>query len=217
MLLPAGRFAPPLAEAAALIPLYAEERQVGTLLLGRPVNGVSYTLPDVDRVLEASDRLADAIRTAEREREHLSELARLSTRPAVPGPPAGEIPVRDVEDALRNMTSLTYLGNHVLAQLRAVTARLPAHGATHLDRGRALYQVLAETIDKLGPEGKRPRDPIPREWHPYIILHDAYVEDQPNRDIMARLYISEGTFNRTRRVALRAMTRLLDEREAGME
>jgi GAF domain-containing protein len=214
MLLPGGRFAPPLAESAALIPLYAEERQVGTLLLGRPVNGVSYTLPDVDRVLEASDQLADAIRTAEREREHLAELARLSTSPAVPGPPVGEIPVRDVEDALRNMTSLTYLGNHALAHLSAVTARLPAHGATHLDRGRALYQVLAETIDKLGPEGKRPRDPIPREWYPYIILHDAYVEDQPNRDIMARLYISEGTFNRTRRVALRAMTRLLEEREA---
>ena len=47
----------------------------------------------------------------------------------------------------------------------------------------------------------------PREWHSYAILYDAYVEDVPNREIMARLYISEGTFNRLRRKALQAVSR----------
>ena len=213
MLLPAGRFSPPV-EAAALIPLYAEERQVGALLLGRPVNGVGYTLPDLDRLLEPSDRLADAIRTAQRENEHLAELARLSapTPPVLPA--AREILVREVEDALRHMTSLSYLGDHALANLRAVQVRLLVHNPTHLDRGKALYHVLAETIEQLCPEGKRPRDPVPREWYPYVILHDAYIEDLPNREIMARLYVGEGNFNRARRAGLRDLARLLQERES---
>jgi hypothetical protein len=45
-------------------------------------------------------------------------------------------------------------------------------------------------------------------------LHDAYIEDQLNRDIMSKLYISEGTFNRTRRSAIRSVTRALEEMEA---
>jgi DNA-binding CsgD family transcriptional regulator len=44
------------------------------------------------------------------------------------------------------------------------------------------------------------------------VLHDAYVEGVPNREIMARLYISEGTFNRTRRNAIRGLARLLAEK-----
>ena len=52
-------------------------------------------------------------------------------------------------------------------------------------------------------------------WQAYLILHSAYVENQPNRDIMSRLDISEGTFNRTRRSALQAVARLLEEMEAG--
>jgi hypothetical protein len=214
VLLPPGRFGPPLAEAAALIPLYANDQQAGALLLGRPQNGVSYTLADVDRLLDGSDRLAELIRQAQRERAHLAELSRLSAPAPAPAAPVTEIPVREVEDALRNLTSLPYLGEHSLAALRTVAARLPAQGATHLDRGRALHRVLSEAIDRLCPDDKRPRDPIPREWHPYIILHDAYVEDVSNRDIMARLYIGEGNFNRSRRAALRAVTRLLEEQEA---
>jgi DNA-binding CsgD family transcriptional regulator len=39
-----------------------------------------------------------------------------------------------------------------------------------------------------------------------------YVEGVQNREIMARLYISEGTFNRTRRNAIRGLARLLVEK-----
>jgi hypothetical protein len=55
-------------------------------------------------------------------------------------------------------------------------------------------------------------DAIPRAWYAYIILHDAYLEGARNRDVMARLYISEGTFNRTRRLALRGVARWMSER-----
>jgi hypothetical protein len=39
------------------------------------------------------------------------------------------------------------------------------------------------------------------------------VVDELNRDIMSRLYISEGTFNRTRRRAVRGVARALQEVE----
>jgi hypothetical protein len=45
----------------------------------------------------------------------------------------------------------------------------------------------------------------------YVILHDAYVDDIPNRDITARLYVSETQFNRLRRRAVAAVARALLE------
>jgi hypothetical protein len=64
----------------------------------------------------------------------------------------------------------------------------------------------------LKPDEKRPPEPLPREWYNYAVLHDAYVEDVPNREIMARMYVSEGTFNRSRRNALRGVARFLLEK-----
>jgi hypothetical protein len=63
------------------------------------------------------------------------------------------------------------------------------------------------------PGGDIPRDPPPREWYPYVILYDAYVNGKQNRDVMSRLYISEGTFNRTRRAAISSLARALVEME----
>jgi hypothetical protein len=79
-----------------------------------------------------------------------------------------------------------------------------------------VYSVLTEAVEKLRPVDGKPEYPIPREWHPYLILHDAYIEDKLNRDIMSRLYISEGTFNRTRRSAIRSVTRVLEEIEVAL-
>ena len=66
------------------------------------------------------------------------------------------------------------------------------------------------------PEGAPPKanQVAPREWHLYLILHDSYVLDEPNREVMSKLYISEGTFNRTRRRALRVLAKTLAEYEA---
>ncbi|HNN12486.1 MAG TPA: hypothetical protein PKL78_02940, partial [Anaerolineales bacterium] len=78
--------------------------------------------------------------------------------------------------------------------------------------GRDLHQKLLDAIELLKPAEKRPPEPLPRVWYNHAVLHDAYVEGAPNREIMARLYISEGTFNRTRRNAIRGLARLLMEK-----
>ena len=110
-----------------------------------------------------------------------------------------------------------YLGDHALTQFKLVKSRVAVDDAvTHLDLGKAAYNVLAKAIEKLRPDDTLSSHPPPREWYPYLILYDAYLEDIPNRDIMSRLYISEGTFNRTRRTALRAVTRALEEMEAAL-
>jgi len=211
-----GHFSPPLAEAALLIPLYADTEQIGALILGRPVNGISYSQADVDLLLYPSDRLADAIRDARRNAEYVTQVAQVieTSRPETVKYP-DQISVKAVEDALRHMVDYAYLGDHPLTRFKLVRSKVAANTAvTHLDLGKAAYNVLAEAIEKLRPDDTLPGDPPPREWYPYLILYNAYLEDIPNRDIMSRLYISEGTFNRTRRAALRAITRALEEMES---
>jgi hypothetical protein len=123
-------------------------------------------------------------------------------------PPAPDL-VKSVEEALRKLADVSFLGRSPLADI------LNVPGQTHLERGQALRDRLLELLKVLRPAGDRPGEPLPRAWHSYAILYDAYVEDVPNREIMARLYISEGTFNRTRRKAIRALARSIREMEVG--
>ncbi len=111
-----------------------------------------------------------------------------------------------VEEALRKYANIVALGESPLADWAQIQAE------TQLERGKKLQQILREAVEALHPGGARPVDVIPRAWYAYIIIHDAYVEGSPNRDVMARLYISEGTFNRTRRSALRGLARWLEEK-----
>jgi hypothetical protein len=179
---------------------------------------VQYSEADIELLLHPADRLADAICDARREGEHLAALAALAEaqKAAAPAEPA-QTSVKIVEDALRNLTSFAYLGEHPLAEWRLVAATLGESTPTFLDRGKAVYGVLTEAVEKLRPAGSEPGDLPPREWYPYLILRDAYFQDVPNRDIMARLYISEGTFNRTRRAALQAVARSLEEMERALQ
>jgi hypothetical protein len=211
--LPANRLAPPLEEATLLMPLYAGEIQQGVLILGPPENAVSYASSDVERLLDASDRIADLIRDAQRESQHLAQLAQMVQTP----PPGlnldGEIPARSVEEALRNLYDYAYLSDCTLAKLKRIQAAGPTSGNTHLDRGKLVYQTILDALEKLRPPGEMPREPIPRQWYPYLILYYAYLDNKPNNEIMMRLYISEGTFNRTRRTAIRSLARVLSEME----
>lgn len=120
------------------------------------------------------------------------------------------------EDGLRRLFDYSYLGEHKLAHLSMVESQLQPREApiTHLDRGKALKEVLLQALDKLRPPGSQPDLPT-LEWYPFLVLHDAYVLGEPNRDIMSRLYISESTFNRTRRRAIRALAKALLEMERG--
>jgi hypothetical protein len=116
------------------------------------------------------------------------------------GPLEGDL-VKMVEDALRNFSDFMVLGQSPLANWMGVDEE------TYIERGKQLHRILREAVDTLRPAGTRPIDPIPRSWYSYVVLHDAYLEGAPNRDVMARLYISEATFHRTRRRALRGLAR----------
>jgi hypothetical protein len=113
--------------------------------------------------------------------------------------------IEAVEAGLRNLNDYIKLGRSPLVSL------LGAEGRTHIDRGKAVQKILLDTLEKLRPAGQPPPEPLPREWHSYVILHDAYVNDVPDRDIMGKLYVSEGTFYRARRKALHGVSKALLE------
>lgn len=213
-----GEQLPLSTDVSLLVPLYADGKQLGALLLGRPKNAMRYSNTDVDRLLYPCDRLAEVIKSMTREAEQIAHITSFVESEAMKK--RVDIPlidVREVEDALRNLSDYSYLGHSRLADLDLISLSTSEDLVTHIDRGKALRKLISDTIDKLKPSDEAPGEIPPREWHPYIILHDAYVMDTPNRDIMSKLYISEGTFNRTRRSAVRAVTRAISEMEGALE
>jgi len=206
-----GQFPAPLDEAALLVPLYGESSQLGALLLGRPTNGIRYRDDEVERIIGLADRIGDAIHLAQRQSLYIRQIAQLA-----PVEQHAMVSVEAVEMALRNLHDYTFLGDTMLGELSLVRTRLAQGPSTTLDRGKAVHEVLLEAINKLRPVTAIQRDPPPREWYPYLILRDAYLEEKSNRDIMLELYISEGTFNRTRRAAVRSLARTLGEIEAAL-
>ncbi|PWB69468.1 MAG: hypothetical protein C3F07_19720 [Anaerolineales bacterium] len=209
-----GQLDPPLEDAALLIPLYDGGGQIGVLILGQPDNGLRYSQHDIDNLLELSDQVSNVLHVIQHETEFLSRLSELAqTQQPTLDTGIELIPTRAVEDALRNMHDYSYLGDSPLANLEQVKHQLSAGALTHLDLGREVHNLLLTALEKLRPAGDTPKEPIPREWFAYIILHDAYAKETQNRDIMSRLYISEGTFNRTRRAAIRSLAKALAEME----
>jgi hypothetical protein len=116
--------------------------------------------------------------------------------------------IRMVEEALRHLPDAITLGQSALA------GKMPIRAESHIERGKRLQEILTVSIESRKPAEKRPPEPLPRVWYNHAVLYDAYVEGVPNREIMARLYISEGTFNRTRRNAIRGLARLLHEKSS---
>jgi hypothetical protein len=116
--------------------------------------------------------------------------------------------IKTVEEALRHLTDTVALGQSALAE------KMSFKGESHIERGKQLQELLTGSIEAFKPGEKRPPEPLPRVWYNHAVLYDAYVEGVPNREIMSRLYISEGTFNRTRRNAIRGLARMLIEKNA---
>ncbi len=206
-----GTLPAPFEEAVLLIPLYQEIEQFEVLVLGRPENGLRFAEEDIEQIINPVDMIAEAVlynRLRTRQIARATELARVKS-------PGGEglIPVEVMENALRNLYDYASLANSPLADLVLVQSRLAHRSVTHLERGKAVYEVTLDAIHKLSPGSEMPRDLPAREWYPYLILKDAYIDGIPNRDIMMKLYISEGTFNRTRRAAIRSVARALGEME----
>jgi len=107
--------------------------------------------------------------------------------------------IKLVEDSLRKHSDSVALGQSPLADYLSLSCD------SRIARGKLLQQLLHDGIQSLRPTGIRPTGVVPRAWYNYIVLHDAYVIGVRNRDVMAKLYISEGTFNRTRRIAVRGV------------
>jgi hypothetical protein len=113
--------------------------------------------------------------------------------------------VKNVEEGLRHLSDYSTLGKSPLVSAFAIQAK------SHIECGKLVQSRLTEIIEKLRPAGELPDEPLPREWYAYTILHDAYVENRMAREIMSKLFISEGTYYRLRRNALRGITRAMLE------
>lgn len=213
-----GHFPPPLTEATLLVPLYTDNVQLGALLLGRPANSLVYSQDDLDLFLSTSDQLAAAVQERKRDKEFHQQVAQLVEH--YPPPPPAQPPIVSVEvleKALRNLHDYAYLGACPLAELKLVTVSMPGDAVTHIERGKAVHSLILQVLNKLRPAANDPVHPPSREWYPYLILHNAYLIGLSNSEIMARLYISEGTFNRTRRAAIRSTALALSEMETAVK
>ena len=208
-----GQLPAPLTEAALLVPLYAESKQVRALVLGHQPNGIRYAAEDMDRLLYPTDQIAEVLFLHSQNSERLRKVEEIVDAAPDPSDIKRSLSVEAVDFALRNIFDYTFLADSPLAELDIVRRRLAGEKKTYVERGKAVQAVVLEALEKLRPSLEVPPEPAPREWYPYIILHDAYVSEIQNRDIMSKLYISEGTFNRTRRIAITSLARVLAEME----
>lgn len=233
--------APGLEDMALLVPLCVGDVQIGALVLGSKESGRSYSEEDLILLDDVADQLAAVIQASQRQEDNARiinkmvmdfrdreralqhQVQQMLTEREERAPPLLEgIAEKDfvswVEDALRRLHDFPYLGEHALAQLQVVNWHLQGREEaflTHIDRGKALSEVLLQALHKLRPKGAEPKPHTvpPREWHQFITLHDSYVLGELNRNIMSKLYISEGTFHRTRRRAVRGVAKALQEME----
>jgi hypothetical protein len=204
-----------------LAPAFEEQVQVAVIGLHKPKAKLAYSAGDLALLDEVADRVGTIISMgnltagrANQIRQLVAESDASATElnsfademiTTIANRPDVEF-IKIVEHCLRHFSDFIVLGQSPLIDWTGIQA------GSHIERGKELQKILAESIEYFRPPGKRPPEPLPREWYSYAVLHDAYIEGVPNREVMGRLYISEGTFNRTRRSALRSLARLLMEK-----
>ena len=187
-----------LTDIAWVAPAFDSNGQILAIGINHPLTKLHYTSDDLDLLAEVADRVGILVSTTNTVKNSRIMVKTIQTNP-------NPDMVKMVEEALRNLHDYITLGQLPLAEWANTS------GDSHIERGKNLQNYLVDAIALLRPPGQRPGEPLPRVWYNYVVLHDAYIDDVPNREIMARLYISEGTFNRTRRNALRGLSRLLLE------
>ncbi len=203
-----------------IAPSFEGQTQVAVIGIGKPKGRIDYSSGNLDLLAEIADLAGTLISlnavSPQRETQIRQLVTQSQTDDAELNSIAGDIMdtlavnpdaefIKIVEEGLRHVSDVITLGQSVLAD------KLEIKGESHIERGKKLQQIIFDSIESLKPAEKRPSEPLPRIWYNHAVLHDAYVEGVLNREIMARLYISEGTFNRTRRNALRGLARLLIE------
>jgi len=205
-----------------IAPAFEGQTQVAVIGLSQPKSKIDYSAGDLDLLAEVADQVGTIISvsnlTAGRANQIRQLVAESQSEANELNSIAGEMIaaisvnsdlefVKTVEEGLRHLSDYITLGQSTLARDMNITAE------SQIEGGKQLHKLLIDSIESLRPAEKRPPEPLPRVWYSYSVLHDAYVEGVPNREIMARLYISEGTFNRTRRNALRGLARMLIEKK----
>jgi len=200
----------------------AFEGHIPIALIGIGVSNtkLEYSTGDRDLLAEFADQVGIVVSIANlqpRTEEHIRQIVEESQTQAMEMQSAagGMIEnlasnpdtefIRMVEDCLRHYQDFIRLGQSPLADW------MELEGEHHTERGRQLQKLLRQAIEALRPAGPRPEELLGKSWYSYVVIHDAYMNGITNRAIMARLFISEGTFNRTRRNALRSVARWLVE------
>jgi hypothetical protein len=98
---------------------------------------------------------------------------------------------------------------HSLGAARARAAAAAPPGMTPLAQAKLVRELLTAAV-----EGLKPADRSAPAALQYLILREEYILDLPNKQIIARHGISEGTFHRQRREAIAVLARELRQQEA---
>lgn len=216
----ASRSAGQLLNIAWICAAFERQTQISLVGIGVSNTKLEYSTGDRDLLAEFADQVGIVVSIANLQpqtKEQIRQLVEEAQAQAVEmHSAAGEMIeklasnpdaefIRMVEDCLRHYMDFIKLGQCPLADWMAI------EGDHHTERGRKLQKLLREAIEALRPAELRPEELLGKSWYSYVVIHDAYIKGITNRDIMARLFISEGTFNRTRRNALRSVARWLVE------
>ena len=170
-----------------------------------------------NRVVRQPDELsalADVRETVDQILRERSAEASISGEPVVESSPESSTELRVlVEGALRHMNDLPTLSQHPLL------SELPALGemaGTPLELAARLRSELDQAIERLRPAGARPSPGTTAlgGWLHYLVLKEAYADGRPNKQVMQRYALSEGTFHRARRRAIDAVAVDLAQRAA---
>ncbi|HCK67026.1 MAG TPA: hypothetical protein DHW49_12245 [Anaerolineae bacterium] len=189
--------------------IFENNNQIAFVGIGAPMNRIDYSSGELDLLQEFADYVSLMLFVDANIKKGIDitfyKIATAEIIETMSHVPDEKI-IKMTEDGLRKFPDYVKLGQSELADW------LRVHGTSHIERGKKLQNILREGVEALRPTGSRPEEPLPRNWYNYAVLNDAYVRGVMNKEVMARLYISEGTFNRTRRNALRGVARWLMER-----
>jgi len=116
-----------------------------------------------------------------------------------------------IRQVLRHWDSLKALGQHPLTELRIVEDRHRTAGytASPAGKGLALREVLKSALEQLNPGD----DSGQKNWRPYTILTEQYVNGRSPQWIVAQLHISHGTYFSEQKRALELVAELLQKWE----
>lgn len=190
---------------AYVVPIFEGMQPIALVAVGHSNIKLEYSGGELELLEEFSEQIGTFISINNARRVSMQSAAARVTDSLTSGVETDFS--KSVEDALRHFADVLYLGQSPLADWAEIQAE------SHVERGKRLQNILRQAVQSLRPAGERPPEPLPREWYNFVVLYDAYIRDIPNREVMARLYVSEGTFHRTRRQAVRGVARWLAERK----